>query len=133
VNRARVVVESYRPVGASPNTIPASIAHILLNEHGVEFSLDNSMCRAHFKTAGMGAMLAYVGHHQPRVPIANGHRLVGHALNEFHVPPILIVELARVVEAIAKLRLVAGQLVPFFARNFTRFASDADARIRKET
>jgi len=133
VNRARVVVESNCPIWAGPNTIPASIAHVLLNEHCVEFSLDNGLCRAYFKAAGVRAMLAYVGHHQPRVSVSNRHRLVGHALNEFHVSPILIVELARVVEAVAKLRLVTSQLVPFFARNFARFAADADTRISKET
>ena len=66
------------------------------------------------------------------LPLPVAHRLVGHVVDELHVPPVLRVQLPGVVVAVAERRLVARQLVPLLAGHLAGLAADADARVGEE-
>src|SRR5205085_10049819 len=75
-----------------------------------------------------------VRHHQKRRPVAGGGRAFRHAVVKLDVTPVLVVQLAGVVEAVSeKRRLVALQLVPFLACHLARLAPDADAGVGEES
>jgi hypothetical protein len=55
-------------------------------------------------------------------------------LDKHHVPPRGCAKMAGVVVGIARPNeAIIGHLVPFFARDFTGFATDAYSRISEET
>ena len=51
--------------GATGHAVTAAVADLLLHDHGPEFGAEQRSRRAHVQAAGVGAVLADVGHHQP--------------------------------------------------------------------
>src|SRR5262249_640751 len=81
---------------------------------------------ADLHAACLRAVLADVAHHRPR------HAPGRAALVELDVAPVLVVELAGVVVAVAEPGRVAGELVPLLARDLAGLAADAERRVGEE-
>src|SRR4029079_2438256 len=133
------LVESDDAVRAGRDAIAAAVANVLLDEHGVELGTDDGVRRTDLEAAGLLAVLADVGHHQPRLTAGDRRRGRHEALvvrrdllDELDVSPVLRVELAGVVEAVAELGRISLELVPLLARDLAGFAADTNARVREE-
>src|SRR5207302_7986905 len=127
-HRAGVAVEADHPEGAGADAVAAAVADVLLNEDGVVRGADDRPGRADVHAARLVAVLADVGHHQPRRAALRRRRLA-----ELDVPPVHGVELSGVVEAVAEeVRGIAGELIPLLARDLARLAADADAGVGEE-
>src|SRR5215470_3280557 len=126
-SQAARVVEADDVVRAGRDAVAAAVAHAGLDVDGVELGPDDRVRRAHFHAARLRAVLADVAHHVP------GHAaLGGAALVELDVTPVLLVELPRVVVAVAELGRVPGKLVPLLARDLAGLAADAERRVGEE-
>jgi len=119
-------------VRARGDAVATTVADIRLDEHGVELRADNRPRRADLQAAGSLAVLADVRHHEPGLALADCYRLVRHVVDELHMPPVLGIEAAGVVEAVAEGGFVPRELVPFLAGDLAGFAADADARVGEE-
>src|SRR5262249_18442974 len=89
---------------------------------------------AHLQARGVDAVLADVGHHQPRRLTALG--VGAELLDELDVPPVDVGKAAGVVVAVAaedvQLQPPPRQAVPLVARHLTRLAADAHRRVGEE-
>src|SRR5205823_813730 len=133
VRRAGRLVHADHAVRAGRDAVAAAVADVLLDEDRVELGADDGAGRANLHAARVLAVLADVGHHQPSRPVARAGRAVWNLVVELHVPPVLGVELARVVVAVGQeRRLVALELVPLLASGLARLAPDADAGVGEE-
>src|SRR6266540_1106358 len=119
-------------VRAGRDAVAAAVADVRLDEDGVELGLDDRPGRADLHAAGVLAVLADVGHHEPGFSLARARGLVRHVVDELHVPPVLGVQAPGVVEAVAEGRLVSRKLVPGLTRDLAGLAADADARVGEE-
>src|SRR5262245_2519111 len=121
------LVEADDVIGAGGDAIAAAVAHVGLDVDRVELGPDDGVGGAHLHAARQRTMLADVAHHAP------GDATLGRAaLVELHVAPVLLVELAGVVVAVAELRGVSGELVPFLAGDLAGLAADAERRVGEE-
>jgi hypothetical protein len=110
------------------NAVGASIANIGLNKHSAEFRSYNRACRTGLQTSCILAMLADVGRESPGKILGRISTLArdDSAFDEFDVAPRGVAELAGVIVGESlPVEAIARELVPFFAGNFTGFASDA--------
>src|SRR5215467_7376089 len=125
--QAARLVEADDVIRAGRDAVAAAVADARLDIDGVELGPDDRVRGAHFHAARLRAVLADVAHHVP------GHTaLGGGALVELDVTPVLLVELARVVVAVAELGRVPGELVPLLACDLAGFAADAERRVGEE-
>src|ERR1700722_1447874 len=112
--------------GTGPDTVPASVAGIRLDDNGIELSADNSACGADLKAGGVDTVLANIAHQQPTAILPIFREL----LDELDMAPVSTVQPARVVVAVAaqyiQTAVGAGKLIPLFAGDFAGFAADAD-------
>src|SRR5205807_4948005 len=110
---------------------PAAVAHVGLDDHGVELGADDRPGGAHLQAACLDAVLAHVAHHQPAAVVR-----ALELLDEAHVSPMDAVQPARVVVAVAgelpHAAVLGWQLVPFLARDLARFAADANRGVGEE-
>src|SRR5215472_3320028 len=121
----------------SRHAISAAVADVLLDDHGIEFGLEQRASRAGFETGSVVAVLAHVAHHQPAalewriaaVADTPGPR----ALDEIHMTPGVGRQRAGVVIALPRQRDVIGrEVVPFLASDLAGLAADADRCVGKE-
>jgi hypothetical protein len=116
---------------ARRDAVPAAVADVRLEDDRVELGPDQRAGRARVEAAGVRAVLAHVGHEDPR-----GRRrlLVGQQLDEPDVPPRRRAELVGEVVGRARLELglLGGQVVPLLARDLARLAPDAHRRVGEE-
>src|SRR5207237_1942226 len=121
------LVEADHVVRTGRDAVAAAVAHARLDVDGVELGPDDRVGRADFHAARHRAVLADVAHHVP-----GDAALGGGALVELDVAPVLLVELARIVVAVAELGRVARELVPLLARHLAGLAADAERRVGEE-
>src|SRR5262245_1737407 len=127
LGEAGLLVEADDVVWAGRDAVATAVADVGPDVDGVELRANDRVGRADFHAARERAVLADVAHHAP------GDATLGPGLlEEPHVPPVLVVELARVVEPVEKLGGVPGQLVPFLARHLAGLAPDAERRVGEE-
>src|SRR5499426_606717 len=93
--QAARLVEADDVVRAGRDAVAAAVAHAGLDVDRVELGPDDGVGGTHLHAARQRAMLADVAHHVP-----GGATLGGGALVELHVAPVLLVQLAGVVEAV---------------------------------
>src|SRR6266850_1876292 len=133
LRRARCVVDVDHTERARGDAHAAAVAHVRLDDHGVELSADDRPRGTHLETRGAHAMFAHVAHHQPAflTPV------LAELLHELHVTPMDAVEAAGVVVAVAGQLAPApaggGELVPLLARHLARLAADAHGRVGIES
>src|SRR6185503_15479667 len=104
--------------------VAAAVADFGLDVDGVELRPDDGVGRTHLHAAGQRAVLADIAHHVPGDAALGGGPLV-----ELDVAPVLLVEPARVVVAVAEPGRVSGKLVPLLARHLAGLAADAERRV----
>src|SRR5262249_45283005 len=98
LGEAGLFVETDDIIGAGGDAVAAAVAYLRLDEDGVELGLDDRVGGADLHAARLCAVLAHVAHHAPR------HAAIRRiALEELHVPPVLVVEPARIVETAEEL------------------------------
>src|SRR5262249_36783254 len=106
--------------------VPAAIACVRLNHHGVELSPNDGAGGAHLKARGVRTVLTDVAHEKPAAVLPG----CGELFDEFDVAPVDAIELAGVVVAVAAQRMHAAvgarELIPFLAGDFAGFAANAD-------
>ena len=115
------------PERTGDDAVAAAVANIVLNDDRAELRENDRARRTDVEAAGVRAMLADVGFHQPTAAI------VVELLDEGDVTPRSAAKLAGVVvrhagEGVAVLR----KLVPLFAGDFAGLAPDAERRIGEE-
>src|SRR5438093_11294199 len=121
------LVEADDVVRTGRDAVAAAVAHVRLDVDGVELRPDDGVGRAHLHAARQRAVLADVAHHAPGDAALGGGPLV-----ELHVAPVLLVELGRVVVAVAELGRVSGKLIPLLARHLAGLAADTERRAGEE-
>src|SRR5439155_25553539 len=89
VSGARLSVHADYAVRTRRDAVAAAVAHVLLDEDGVELGADDGAGRTDLHAAGLLAVLADVRHHQPGGAVARGRGLIGHVLDELDVAPVL--------------------------------------------
>src|SRR5205807_10334551 len=97
----------------------------------VEFGAHQRARRTGLQAGRVGAVLAYVRHHQPALllPAAIGLRL----FDELDVPPGGGPQMTGVVVTVAgDGKSIGGQLVPLLAGNFAGLAANAEAGVSEE-
>jgi hypothetical protein len=115
---------------ARRDAVAAAVADVVLDQDGPELGPHDRAGRADVEAAGVRAVLADVGRHQP--PQAVG--AVPHALfDEGDVTPAVRVQLAGVVVRVAGPdEPVVGHEVPLLAGDLAGLAADADRRVGEE-
>src|ERR1700733_339475 len=115
--------------GAGPDTVPAAVAGIRLDDNGIELSADNRTRGADLEAPGVDAVLANIAHQEPAAVLP----AFGELLDELDMAPMDTVQPARVVVAVAaqcvQTAVSAGKLIPLFAGDFAVFAADADCGV----
>src|SRR5688572_28960422 len=89
-SRHRVDVDNAEWTGR--NAVPAAVARVGLNHHGVKLSPRDGTGGAHLKASGVHAVLTDVTHEQPAAVLPG----FGELLDEFDVAPVDAIELAGV-------------------------------------
>src|ERR1700675_4250541 len=119
--------------GAGPDTVPAAVAGIRLDDNGIELSADNRTCGADLEAGGVDTVLANIAHQEPAAVLP----VFGELLDELDMAPVGTVQPARVVIAVAaqcvQTAVGAGKLIPLFAGDFAGFAADADCRVGEKS
>src|SRR5207248_4964163 len=112
---------------ARGDAVPAAVADIVLDHDGADLRAEDRAGRADVEAAGVRAVLADVGAHQP------AHVVLDLLLDKGDVTPRAPVQLARVVVRLARPdEAVLRQDVPFLARDLARLAADADGGVGEE-
>src|ERR1051326_8823132 len=121
---ARLLVERDDAERTRRHAVPAAVAHVLIDVDGAELRALNRARRTRVETPGVRAVLADVGHQEPR-HVAGGPRL----LDESHEAERLIGEVGVVLVAARPLGHFHLELVPLLARHLARATADAQGRI----
>src|SRR5260370_39131345 len=89
VRRTCLLVDADDAVRARRDTVPATVADVLLDEDGVELGADDGVGGAHLHAARVLAVLADVRHHQKGGSVARAGPALPYAFVQLYVTPIL--------------------------------------------
>src|SRR5690606_24113210 len=121
--------------GTADDAVAAAVADVGLHVDRVELGADDRAGRTGLETTGALAVLADVGHQQPR-EVAERGLLVRERHRPFHegdVPPGRGAEVGGVVVRHRSEDLpVVGELVPLLARDLAGLAADAEGGVGEE-
>src|SRR5581483_7219634 len=124
--RPRLRVERDDTERARGHAVATAVANVLVDVHRSVLGAVDGAGRAGLETAGLRAVLADVGHEQPRqIPVRLG------LLDEAHESEGLVREVGVVLVAARPLRLLEPELVPLLAGDLARAAADAQRRVRE--
>ena len=127
--RARDRVDLDHAEGAGRDAVAAAVADVGLDDDGVVLGADDGPGGTDLQAAGVDAVLADVAHQQP----AAAGAILRELLDELDVPPVLAVELPRVVVGVAaEGEDVRGETVPVLAGDLAGLAADADGGVGEE-
>src|SRR5262249_29997287 len=121
---ARVVVEGHHAERARGDAVAAAVADGLVDVDGPELGPVDGAGRARVQAARVRAVLADVGHEQPR-HVAARPRL----LHEAHQPECLVREVGVVLVGARPLRELLAELVPLLAGDLAGPTPDAERGI----
>src|SRR5262245_5321318 len=119
-----LLVEAHDSKRARRDAVPAAVADVLVDVDGAVLGPVDRAVRARIEATRLGAVLADVGHEQPR----HVSGLLG-LLDEAHEPVRLVGEMGMVLVAAGPLRELGAQLVPRLARDLTGAAPDAQGGV----
>src|SRR5262245_26328798 len=118
------LVEAHHAEGARGDAVAAPVAHVLVDVDRAVLGPIDGAGRARVEAAGLRAVLAHVGHEQPR-QVAGGLGL----LDEADQPVRLVGEVGVVLVGAGPVRYFQAKLVPLLARDLARPAADAERRV----